>query len=848
MSWKHLLYVIFSFSLYSNPIGLETIKGSATLEQSQGNLLIHASDGAVLHWKDFSIGSGELTQFLQPSETSWVLNRVVGNHSSQILGELIANGQIVLLNPHGILFGENAHVDIGGLIASTLNEGPIVNKGLIRARNGDVFLLGKTVECYGTIETSTKSFVRAEDNPYELVINFVKPQEACQIKEVNGRILLTSDEHTFVASDGTLLSRGINLLSDGITVFQGHAEVNNGFIDVSGKQGFYYQGTTDRKGGLLVLDPESDITISHRPFYNYSFEQEKPTADLSNISIDFLINEIQKGPITITTSYQGEGGGTGSIHIKDDVAHEYQSPYPLIFNCSGCGGIEVAGKIRNRGTGDIVFNSKEVSISGEVDGARVETQGFLKCEGKLYGKTLNIQSQNGGFISGKVIADGGPVTWFGGGTLSLKGGELGNGGNDSLTIQGLENVTLEENARLFTFSSNLSILDLSGALSLEGSTIYSGGPVTISGKEGAFHLNDGTLHTSGLLNVNLGRYLHCHNSLIQAEQPIALMLGSDLILNENSLMTSTQGITLNNKGSLLMGGTSTIRGAGVSLIVGESTSLLDASKIDGKMGCLSLTAAENLSMEGNRVSIESGQISIHVGKDLSIENHGKIASLQGPTTITAGNQLSLFEEGLIQTSGGNLDLSVTQGNLTLFGSSSLNSSTHECHIIVGKSLQMENFSSIKSLGEKGATIVIDQLGMGGGISMAPNSSISTGSCPLRIFTTSHHLNAIQGTLNGHYYVNELPLYLITSQDQWGTSYPNDFYAAPFTVFHKEDGLIQTSIGPVNHKTFIRHIVDYIGPFTAELFRDLHPYDEYIKESITFTDNHEPYFIRRKAKK
>ena len=89
---------------------------------------------------------------------------------------------------------------------------------------------------------------------------------------------------------------------------------------------------------------------------------------------------------------------------------------------------------------------------------------------------------------------------------------------------------------------------------------------------------------------------------------------------------------------------------------------------------------------------------------------------------------------------------------------------------------------------------------------------------------------------------------MTNQDHWGTSYPQDFFAYPFTVFHKEDGLIQTTNGLVNHKAFIRHVVEYIGPFTAELFRDLYPYDQYIRESITFTDNEEPYFIRKRSEK
>lgn len=848
MRWYRLLYVVFSFSLFSHPTGLETIQGTAALQKENGQLLIHASNGAILHWKDFSVESGECTQFLQPGETSWVLNRVVGDHSSNILGNLTANGQVILLNPHGILFGENSVVDVGGIIASTLHEGPIVNKGLIRARNGDVFLVGKTVDCFGTIEAAAQVAATAEENPYGLAINFVKPEEATEIKEVNGRILLTSAEKTFVSNNGVLISKGVTLLSDGITVFQGHAEVAHGYIEISGRNGFYYQGTADREGGRLILDPESDIVISRGPFYNYSFEEGKPTADLSNISVDFLLKEINKGPVTITTSYQGEAGAAGSIYIKDDVSSTYDSPYPLVFNCSGTGGIHVGGKLRNSGTGEIHFNSSQITITGEIDAAKVGIQGFLNCHGNLYGKTLDIYSENGGVVTGKIIADGGPITWLGGGTLSLKGGEIGNGNSDSLVFQGLENLFLEEHSRLFTFSSNLSILGLSGILSLEDSTLFSGGPVVISGKQGSLHLSNGTLHSNSSLNVNLGNHLHCHNSLIQAEQPIDLTLGSDLILTEHSLLTSKKGMSLNTKGSLLIGDTSTIKGPGLSLIVGEAISLLDSSRIDGEKGSLSLTSGGNLTMEGYRPSIQGGQVSVHVGGEMAIENHGKIKSSQGPTTITARKGLFLFDDGSIHASGGNLDLFVTQGNLTLYGSSSLNSLTHGSQIIVGKSLRLENFSSIKSVGEAGATIVVDHLNVGGGISMALNSSITTGSSPLRLFTSSPYDNSIQGSLNDHHYNNEIPFYLTTSQTHWGVSYPNEFHASPFTVFHRDSGLIQTSLGPINHKTFIRHIINFIGPYTAELFRDLSPYDQYIKESITFSDNGEPYFIRRRSEK
>ena len=60
--------------------------------------------------------------FLQPSASSVAVNRINDPNASQILGQLHANGQIYLINPNGILFGAGAQVDVGGLVASTLDS------------------------------------------------------------------------------------------------------------------------------------------------------------------------------------------------------------------------------------------------------------------------------------------------------------------------------------------------------------------------------------------------------------------------------------------------------------------------------------------------------------------------------------------------------------------------------------------------------------------------------------------------------------------------------------------------------------------------------------------------------
>jgi filamentous hemagglutinin family protein len=105
----------------ANPGGHQIIHGQVGVQQQGSTLNITASDRAVINWQQFSIQPGETTRFIQPSSTASVLNRVVGQDPSKILGNLIANGRVFLINPNGVLFGAGAKVDTAGLVASTLN-------------------------------------------------------------------------------------------------------------------------------------------------------------------------------------------------------------------------------------------------------------------------------------------------------------------------------------------------------------------------------------------------------------------------------------------------------------------------------------------------------------------------------------------------------------------------------------------------------------------------------------------------------------------------------------------------------------------------------------------------------
>ena len=164
----------------ANPTGPTVVHGTALFAHPGANTLnVTTSPNAIINWQGFSIDSAEVTRFVQPSATSAVLNRVTGSDPSTILGQLLSNGRVFLVNPHGIVFGEGAVVDTSGLVASTLGisdadflagryrfdggpgAGGIVNRGLIEAGGDGVFLLAPSIENSGVIRTDGGDLVLA---------------------------------------------------------------------------------------------------------------------------------------------------------------------------------------------------------------------------------------------------------------------------------------------------------------------------------------------------------------------------------------------------------------------------------------------------------------------------------------------------------------------------------------------------------------------------------------------------------------------------------------------------------------------------------------------------------------
>ena len=135
------------------PTGGNVVAGQSNITQSGNQLNIQqTTQKSIINWNTYNIGANATVNYVQPNASAISLNRVVGQDPSQILGKLTANGQVWLINSNGVLFGKGAQVNVGGLVASTLNiadddflnsnyhftgnTGSVVNMGSIVANNG----------------------------------------------------------------------------------------------------------------------------------------------------------------------------------------------------------------------------------------------------------------------------------------------------------------------------------------------------------------------------------------------------------------------------------------------------------------------------------------------------------------------------------------------------------------------------------------------------------------------------------------------------------------------------------------------------------------------------------------
>jgi filamentous hemagglutinin family protein len=273
------LALALSQSAIANPTGPTVRHGNVQVSGDVHTQIQQLTDRAIVDWNSFSIGASESVRFLQPSQLSVILNRVTGADPSTILGRLDANGNVFLINPNGILFGPSSVVNVGGLVASSLNItdqdflsgnysffaesgqdlGAVVNQGKIKISDGGYAVLtGPSVLNDGVIVARSGQVVLASGNQATLnldgrdLVHF-----ALQGQAGEGTVLLAPG----MMSDAISSALGVNpdvRANRLVRGDDGRLRLMNSTLVQAGE--IRVDGTDGRDAGSILLDSQ-DRTI-----------------------------------------------------------------------------------------------------------------------------------------------------------------------------------------------------------------------------------------------------------------------------------------------------------------------------------------------------------------------------------------------------------------------------------------------------------------------------------------------------------------------------------------------------------------------------------------------------------
>ncbi|WP_431098800.1 beta strand repeat-containing protein [Polaromonas aquatica] len=593
------IYPVRLYALDANalPTNGQVTAGSGSISQS-GNVMnvVQGTDRMAATWNTFNIGSAAKVNFVQPSASSVALNRVTSSDASQIMGQLNANGQVYLINPSGILFGQGSAVNVGGVVASSLNisdanfmagnnrfeaggaGGAVINEGsIVAADGGYVALLGAQVRNAGTITARLGS---------------------------------------------VMLGAGRNITLD----FNGDGLINMQVSDPSLGASVVNQGLLKANGGVVVMSARSGDALLSNVVNNEGV-------------IEATSLQRRNGTVLL------DGGDAGIVAVSGRI------------DVSGRNAGETGGSVKALGQYVGVFDGARIDASGDAGGGAVLVGGNYQgtgterqAVGTYMGENARIHADalNSG-DGGKVILWSTGSTRFHGGITVLGGGQTGSGGlvetsGHHLDATGLVdisaasgkggtwlidpyNINITSTASVgatgsspFTSSgaasSNLSSAVLNASLSEGANVIVQ--TSAVGGTSGDINVLD---NVKGVGNASLTLQAH-RNIIIGSGRVISNGTGKTL----NVSLVSNYGNTGN--GSVALTGSTITTNGGAITISGGSNPLTGYASTNQ-------SGASGVALNGASLNTSGGDITIR-GASTSTSSTTNAVNISGASTLNAG--------------------------------------------------------------------------------------------------------------------------------------------------------------------------------------------------------------------
>lgn len=464
------------------------VSGQASFS-AQGSLLnITNSPGAIIHWQDFSIGVGETTRFLQESAASSVLNRVTGPDISSIFGTLSSNGQVFLINPSGILFGQDSRVDVAGLVASTLdlsNEdfragllnfkanamaGNTVNQGRITTPSGGaVYLLGNNVTNSGLISSPDGDVLLAAGQSISIMDSGAPGVRV----ELTGDNNVATNVGDIIARSGEIGIYGAALRNSGTINADQVSRDANGRITLRARHDVTLESGSQISAdgslpGVITVQSEQGTTL-----VNGSIAARGTAPDSTGGDVQLLGDRV--GLLAVDIDVSGQAAG-GSVLIGGD----YLGSDPDVQNAgstyvSADATINADAVVQGDGGKVIVWSDDFTRFLGTVSargGAQSGDGGFVETSGKLnlevLGGSVDTRASNG--QAGTWLLDPSNVEVKNAPTTGAIAGGIFTPNQDTAVLNNLILSTALE-----TGNVNITVTNPTGT---EGGTITVSAPVT----------------------------------------------------------------------------------------------------------------------------------------------------------------------------------------------------------------------------------------------------------------------------------------------------------------------------------------------------------------------------------
>jgi len=641
------LLMTSSHLAYALPQNGTVAAGQAGITSSQNQMdVTQSTNRAIINWQSFDIAANERVNFAQPSSSSVTLNRVTGSQNpSQILGALSANGTLMLVNPHGVIFGQGSQVNVGGLVATTSDisdsnfmQGKYVfdrpgdpnafirNEGDIKVADGSLAaLVGPNVTNTGLIEAKLGKVQMGSGDTFTLDLygdGLLNLQASNQLTK------------QLVANKGAIKADGGEIL---LTAAAAETTINS-LINMSGLLQADSVGT---KNGHVVLYAEGSNAVQGNVAVNKGTASGKSTVVVS-------------GTINAKGNNSGETGGTVEV-VADRVAVKSGATIDA-SGASGGGTIRVGGDFHGGGTTPTALRTT------------VQSGATLLANATDNG--------NGGDVT--VWADG--STDFAG-TIQARGGANGgNGGfvetsgHDLLNFVGTVDTTAADGqtGTLLLDPANLTISD---NISANNDKCVGGTSCNPTGNTSVLNVTDLTnaLATNSVLVTTSGAGTQLGNLTVATTVGIRWSTNKNLTLNANGTITvasTSGGIVSSGTGNVTL---DAVAGITISNTVSTGGSLTVLNTTSGN-----ITATNGALVAGGSSSFTNGGTGT-----ITLTNANN--ALTGPVTFTGGGAVSLKNSISTQlasgsNAGGNLivtsqgDLKEAAGGFTVGGTSSFTSS------------------------------------------------------------------------------------------------------------------------------------------------------------------------------